>query len=197
MYPFSFCIMIYLEVNIIKPNNTNNRVNKNGDDIINDDIRAKELLVISSTGEQLGVMQKRAALEEAYAKGLDLVLVAPDAKPPVAKIMDYSKYRYEQQKKLKEIKKNQKVIKVKEIRLSPTIDTHDFNTRVKNASKFLKDGDKVKVTLRFAGRMITHQEVGKEVMVKFADALKDAANIESAIKLDGKTLYMVLSAKNN
>lgn len=175
----------------------NNKVNKTSDDIVNEDIRAKELLVISSTGEQLGVLQKRQALEEAYSRGMDLVLVAPDAKPPVAKIMDYSKYRYEQQKKLKEIKKNQKVIKVKEVRLSPTIDTHDFNTRVRSAEKFLKDGDKVKVTLRFNGRMITHQEVGKEVMEKFADALKDAANIESAIKLDGKTMFMVLSAKNN
>lgn len=186
----------FLEVNIIKPNNVNNKV-KNGEDMINENIMAKELLVISSTGEQLGVMPKKAALEEAFNRGLDLVLVAPDAKPPVAKIMNYSKYRYEQQKKLKEIKKNQKVIKVKEIRLSPTIDTHDFNTRVRNAEKFLKDGDKVKVTMRFVGRMITHQEVGKEVMEKFADALKDAANIESAIKLDGKTMFMVLVAKNN
>lgn len=196
MYPFFFYII--LEVNIIKQTNNNVKSNnKTGEDIINEDIRAKELLVISSTGEQLGVMSKRDALEEAYSKNMDLVLVAAQGNPPVAKIMDYSKYRYEQQKKLKEIKKNQKIIKIKEVRLSPTIDKHDFDTRVKSASKFLNDGDKVKVTLRFIGRMISHQDVGKQVMEKFADALNDIATVESAIKLDGKTLSMVLTAKNN
>lgn len=196
------CVPIFLlyilEVNIIKqPNNNVKSNNRSGDDIINEDIRAKELLVISQTGEQLGVMTKKAALDEAYNRNMDLVLVAAQSNPPVAKIMDYSKYRYEQQKKLKEIKKNQKIIKIKEIRLSPTIDKHDFETRVKNAGKFLNDGDKVKVTLRFIGRMISHQDVGKQVMERFADALKDVANVESAIKLDGKTMSMVLTAKNN
>lgn len=137
------------------------------------------------------------ALRKAYDKGLDLVLVSPDANPPVAKMMDYSKFRFEQQKKAKEMKKNQKVVVVQEIRLSPTIEKHDFDTKANNARKMLLKGNKVKVSLRFYGRMIVHQDLGKEVVENFAKALEDCSVIETPIKLDGKSLFTVLSPKDN
>ena len=136
--------------------------------MVNEGIRARELRLIADDGSQLGVKSKQEALKLAEQANLDLVLVAPKAKPPVAKIMDYGKYRFELQKKQREARKKQKVINVKEVRLSPTIDTNDFNTKVKNARKFLTKGDKVKVSIRFKGRAITHKEIGREVLDSFA-----------------------------
>ncbi|HAQ1758265.1 TPA: translation initiation factor IF-3, partial [Enterococcus faecium] len=134
------------------------------DMMVNDGIRARELRLIGSDGEQLGVKTKAEALNIAEQANLDLVLVAPGAKPPVARIMDYGKYRFEQQKKDREARKKQKVINVKEVRLSPTIDLNDFNTKLRNARKFLEKGDKVKASIRFKGRAITHKEIGQKVL---------------------------------
>ncbi len=155
------------------------------------------MLVITDEGEQLGVLSKQDALKAAQKKGLDLVLVAPDAKPAVAKFMNYSKYRFDQQKRQKEMKKNQKVIQVKEIRLSPTIEKHDFETKVRNARKFLEGGDKVKVSLRFIGRMIVHADVGEKVVQDFAQALADVSIVDSKMKLEGKSLTLILAPKTD
>ena len=150
--------------------------------MVNEGIRARELRLIADDGSQLGVKSKQEALKLAEQANLDLVLVAPKAKPPVAKIMDYGKYRFELQKKQREARKKQKVINVKEVRLSPTIDTNDFNTKVKNARKFLTKGDKVKVSIRFKGRAITHKEIGREVLDRFAAETDDVATVESKAK---------------
>ena len=174
-----------------------NKPKKNNDAIINDDIRCKEMLVITNTGEKLGVLPKRLALQAASDRGLDLVLVSPEASPAVAKIMDYSKFRFEQQKKAKEMKKSQKVISVQEIRLSPVIEQNDLMTKSRNARKILEKGNRVKVSLRFYGRMIAHQDIGEEVMKKFVDTLADCSQQESPIKLDGKSLFTVLGPKND
>ncbi|MFR8860290.1 MAG: translation initiation factor IF-3, partial [Enterococcus faecium] len=139
------------------------------DMMVNDGIRARELRLIGSDGEQLGVKTKAEALNIAEQANLDLVLVAPGAKPPVARIMDYGKYRFEQQKKDREARKKQKVINVKEVRLSPTIDLNDFNTKLRNARKFLEKGDKVKASIRFKGRAITHKEIGQKVLNRLAE----------------------------
>lgn len=155
------------------------------------------MLVITDEGEQLGVLSKQDALKAAQKKGLDLVLVAPDAKPAVAKFMNYSKYRFDQQKRQKEMKKNQKVIQVKEIRLSPTIEKHDFETKVRNARKFLEGGDKVKVSLRFIGRMIVHSDVGEKVVQDFAQSLADVSIVDSKMKLEGKSLTLILAPKTD
>ena len=155
------------------------------------------MLVITDEGEQLGVLSKQDALKAAQKKGLDLVLVAPDAKPAVAKFMNYSKYRFDQQKRQKEMKKNQRVIQVKEIRLSPTIEKHDFETKVRNARKFLEGGDKVKVSLRFIGRMIVHADVGEKVVQDFAQALADVSIVDSKMKLEGKSLTLILAPKTD
>jgi translation initiation factor IF-3 len=175
-----------------------NNTRKSTDDaIINDDIKSPKVLVITNEGEKLGVLSRNEALAKADEYGLDLVLVSPDAKPPVAKIMDYSKYRFEQQKKLKEMKKNQKVVVLQEIRLSPTIEKHDFDTKANNARKMLLKGNKVKVSLRFFGRMIAHQDLGQEVIKRFVEALADCAQSESAIKLDGRSLFTILAPKTD
>ena len=155
------------------------------------------MLVITDEGEQLGVLSKQDALKAAQKKGLDLVLVAPDAKPAVAKFMNYSKYRFDQQKRQKEMKKNQRVIQVKEIRLSPTIEKHDFETKVRNARKFLEGGDKVKVSLRFIGRVIVHADVGEKVVQDFAQALADVSIVDSKMKLEGKSLTLILAPKTD
>ena len=150
-------------------------------------------MVISETGEQLGEMSRHAALEVADERGLDLVCVAPNAKMPVCKIMDYSKFRYDQMKKAKEAKKNQKVISVKEIRLSPTIDVGDFNTKQRAAKKFLMDGDKVKVSCRFRGRMIEHAENTIPLFTKFAEGLAEVGKLDQNPYLDGRNMFMTLS----
>ena len=142
-----------------------------------------------------GSKSKQEALKLAEQANLDLVLVAPKAKPPVAKIMDYGKYRFELQKKQREARKKQKVINVKEVRLSPTIDTNDFNTKVKNARKFLTKGDKVKVSIRFKGRAITHKEIGREVLDRFAAETDDVATVESKAKMDGRSMFLMLAPK--
>ena len=175
--------------------NTNRKTTD--DAIINDDIKSPKVLVITNDGEKLGVLSRNEALAKADEYGMDLVLVSPDAKPPVAKIMDYSKFRFEQQKKLKEMKKNQKVVVVQEIRLSPTIEKHDFETKANNARKMLSKGNKVKVTLRFFGRMIAHQDLGQDVIKRFVDALADCAQTESPVKLDGRSLFTVLVPKTD
>lgn len=161
--------------------------------IVNDDIRAHELRVIDSEGEQLGVMSKNEALQKAEQADLDLVLISPSAKPPVARIMDYSKYRYEQQRKEREQRKHQKTVNIKEIRLSPTIDENDFQTKLRNGRKFIEKGDKVKVSIRFRGRAITHKEIGREVLERFAKETSDIASVEQKPKMDGRSMFLQLA----
>ncbi|MBS4176081.1 translation initiation factor IF-3 [Lederbergia citrea] len=163
--------------------------------MVNEGIRARELRLVDHNGEQLGVKSRNEALEIAARVNLDLVLVAPNAKPPVARIMDYGKHRFEQQKKEKEARKNQKVINVKEVRLSPTIDEHDFNTKLRNGRKFLEKGDKVKASIRFRGRAITHKEIGQRVLTRFAEECDDVATVESKPKMDGRSMFLVLAPK--
>lgn len=163
--------------------------------MVNEGIRARELRLISDNGDQLGVKTKQEALKMAEDANLDLVLVAPKAKPPVAKIMDYGKYRFELQKKQREARKKQKVVNIKEVRLSPTIDTNDFNTKMKNARKFLSKGDKVKVSIRFKGRAIAHKDIGRDVLNRFAEATEDVATVESKAKMDGRSMFLMLAPK--
>ncbi|MCH5315240.1 MAG: translation initiation factor IF-3 [Eubacterium sp.] len=162
---------------------------------INEQIKDKELRVVSADGEQLGIMSAKEALKLAYDKDLDLVKIAPQAKPPVCKIMDYSKYRYEQAKREKENRKNQKQIETKEIRLSVTIDVGDFNTKVNHAKKFLAAGHKLKVSIRLKGRMMTHSELGIDNMLRFAAQLEEEANVDKAPKLEGRQILMFMSPK--
>lgn len=152
--------------------------------------------VIDQNGEQLGIKTRTEALEIATRVNLDLVLVAPQAKPPVARIMDHGKFKFEQQKKDREIRKNQKVIVVKEVRLSPSIDDHDFDTKLRNAIKFLEKGDKVKASIRFKGRAITHKEIGQRVLERFAEACKDVATVEQRPKMDGRSMFLMLAPIN-
>lgn len=162
---------------------------------INGDIKDKELRVISADGEQLGIMSAKEAQKIADDNDLDLVKIAPQAKPPVCKIMDYSKYRYEQAKREKENRKNQKQVETKEIRLSVTIDVGDFNTKVNQAKKFLASGHKLKVSIRLKGRMMAHSELGVDNMNRFADELYEVANVDKAPKLEGRQILMFLSPK--
>ncbi len=160
---------------------------------INEMIRDTELRVISADGEQLGVMDARAAQQIANEKGLDLVKIAPTAKPPVCKIMDYGKYKFELAKREKENRKNQKVINIKEVQLSPSIDTNDFNTKAKQAMKFLKSGDKVRVKVRFRGRELSHSEIGKTLLDRFAETVQEVGNVEKPAKLEGRNMIMFLA----
>ena len=162
---------------------------------INEEIRDKEIRVIAEDGEQLGVMSAEQALRIAEERELDLVKIAPNAVPPVCKIMDYGKFRFEQAKREKEARKNQHVMEIKEIRLSFNIDTHDFETKANHARKFLKDGNKVKVSIRFRGRELGHSEIGLETMLRFADTLADAAAVEKQPKMEGRNMLMFLSPK--
>ncbi len=163
--------------------------------MINEQIRDREVRVISDSGEQLGIMSARDAMKLAREAGLDLVKIAPTARPPVCKIIDYGKYRYEMARKEKEARKKQKVIEIKEIRLSPNIDTNDLNTKVNSARKFLEKGDKVKVTLRFRGREMSHMNESKHVLDDFAESLKDLATVEKPAKLEGRSLSIILAEK--
>ncbi len=165
--------------------------------MINEQIRDKEVRLIGENGEQLGVMSAREAQKLAEEAGLDLVKIAPTAKPPVCKIVDYGKFRYEQARKEKEAKKKQKVIDVKEIRLSPNIDTNDLNTKVNAAKKFLIKGDKVKVTLRFRGREMAHMNSSKHILDDFAASLSDVAVVEKAPKVEGRSMTMFLTEKRS
>lgn len=161
--------------------------------LVNEDIRSREVMVITDTGEKLGVMNTKAAMSLAWEKELDLVVVAPTAKPPVAKFMDYNKFKYEQQRKAKEAKRNQKIVSLKEIRLSPKIDVGDFDTKLKSGRKFLEKGDKLKISIRFRGRELAYTSMGRQVMLNYAEKCEDLATIESKPVQDGKSMFMTLA----
>lgn len=163
---------------------------------INEEILDKELRVISDTGEQLGIMSAEEALKLAEEKELDLVKISPAAKPPVCKIMDYGKFRFEQSKREKEAKKNQRVMEVKEIRMSPGIGDNDLNTKLKSAQKFLADGDRVKVSIRFRGREMAHTNIGEVILRDFAAKCSEIANLDKEPKLEGRNMSMFLSPKS-
>lgn len=162
---------------------------------INEEIRDKEVRLIGDDGTQLGIMSSQEALKIAIEKNLDLVKIAPGSNPPVCKVMDYGKYRFEQSKREKESKKNQHVIEIKEIRMSPGIGLNDFNVKLKNGIKFLKDGNRLKVTVRFRGREMTHTDLGLELLNRFAEACDEIAVINKSPKLDGRNMTMFLSPK--
>ena len=164
---------------------------------VNEEIRDKEVRVIDTDGTQLGIMPIEAAMNLAEERNTDLVKIAPQAKPPVCKITDFGKYRFEQEKHEKEMKKNQKVIEIKEVRLSLNIDTHDFETKANQAIKFLKSGNRVKVSIRFRGREMAHPENGLVTMGKFADACSEFGVVEKAAKLEGRSMLMFLAAKSS
>lgn len=163
--------------------------------MINEQIRDKEVRLIGSEGEQLGIMSAKDAQRIARENGLDLVKIAPKAKPPVCKVIDYGKFRYEQTKRDKEAKKKQSTISVKEIRLSPNIEEHDINTKMKNASKFISKGDKVKVSVRFRGRELAHTQIGRTILLDFASKMEDIAEIEKMPKMEGRSMVMFLTPK--
>lgn len=164
--------------------------------MMNEEIRDREVRVIDQNGEQLGVVPTRRALELAEEAGLDLVKIVPGAKPPVCKLMDYDKYRYEQAKKEREIRKNQKIVSIKEVQLSATIEENDIQVKAKAAIKFLQGGDKVKVSIRFRGRQITHQEIGLAVMQDFVTRVKDVAIVEKKPATEGRHMIMILAPKD-
>lgn len=165
--------------------------------MINDEIRDKEVRLVGPEGEQLGIVSSARALELADEKNLDLVKIAPQAKPPVCKIMDYGKHKFELAKREKENRKNQKVVAVKEVRLSSNIDEHDFNTKVKAGIKFLQNGDKVKVSVRFRGREITHSSLGRDMLMKFKDAIEEYGGVDKGIKMEGRNMAMFITPKKN
>lgn len=165
------------------------------DELVNENIRFKEVLVIGPNGEQLGVMSRREALEKAYEDELDLMCVAPNGNPPVCKILDFGKYRFESQKKAKEAKRNQHVTELKPLRLSPVIDKHDFDTKLRQARGWAEEGMKIKVDMRFRGRMITRLEVGRQVMKDFVEQMSDIASVDKAPALEGNTMSVVLTPK--
>ena len=160
---------------------------------INEEIRDKEVRLISNDGEQLGIVTIQKAQDIAVEKGMDLVKIAPQAKPPVCKIMDYGKFRFEQAKREKKARKNQRVVEIKEIRLTPNIDIGDLNTKVKNACRFLKDGDKVKVSVRFRGREVTHSSLGQDLLHRFAELCSECSTVEKQPKLEGRQMLMFLA----
>ena len=162
---------------------------------INEEIHIREVRVTSATGEQLGIMATRDALRIAEEQHLDLVEVAPKAKPPVCRIMDFGKYRYEQQKREKEAKKKQKIITIKEVKLRPNIEQHDFEVKLKNALRFVEEGNKVKVTIMFRGREMSHQDLGRDVLRRVAERLGGLVSIERDARLEGKNMIMILAPK--
>ncbi len=191
------CIRIYFCLRAIRPTdfawrcfNIANLAHQ-----INEDILDKEVRLISDTGEQLGIMSVQAAMDIAIEKDLDLVKIAPAAVPPVCKIMDYGKFRFEQAKKEKEAKKNQHIVEVKEIRMSPSIGENDFNVKLKNAQKFLEDGDRVKVAVRFRGREMAHTNLGEALLKDFAAKCAEIASLDKEPKLEGRNMSMFLSPK--
>lgn len=161
--------------------------------LVNESIKAKEVRVIGPDGEQIGIMSSDNALRTAYDKGLDLILISPNAQPPVCRITDYGRYRYEQEKREKEAKKKQNIIEVKEVQLSCRIDTHDFETKVKHALRFLGEGNKVKVVLRFRGREMSHQEIGKEILERFREAVKESGTVDKTPNLEGRLMTMIVN----
>ena len=167
----------------------------NNEPMINEEINDREVRLIGPEGEQLGVMTSRAALEKAEAAGLDLVKIVPGAQPPVCKLMDYDKHRFEQSKRERELRKNQRIVEIKEVQLSATIEENDIQTKLKNAIKFLGDGDKVKVSIRFRGRQIAHANIGMQIMLDFAKRIEDIGNVERRPLLDGRHMIMILAPK--
>ena len=164
---------------------------------LNEEIRDKEIRVIGEDGAQLGIMSAAQANQLAEERGMDLVKISPNAVPPVCKIMDYSKFCFDQKKREKEAKKNQRVVEVKEIRMSPSIDTNDFNTKVKSAQKFLTDGNRVKVSVRLRGREMAHTNLGEKLLMDFAEACAEMASLEKNPKLEGRFMAMFLTPKNS
>ena len=162
---------------------------------INQNIRAREVNLIDEQGQKLGTMELRKAQEIADEKKLDLVLVAPNGKPPVCKIMNYGKYKFEQAKKEKEARKKQKTFELKEIRVTPNIEEHDFGFKAKNARKFIEDGNKVKITVRFKGREVNNSKLGEDVLNKFIENLEDIASVDKKPKLEGRNMFIMLSKK--
>lgn len=164
--------------------------------MINDEIRAKEVRLVGAEGEQIGITPLREALQMAIDLNLDLVNVAPTAKPPVCRIMDYGKFRYEQQKKEKEARKNQKIVDIKEVWFRANIEEHDYQTKLRNVIKFLKEGDKVKCSVRFRGREITHADIGKKILDRVKEEVTEISTIERLPKLEGRSMIMILAPKN-
>ena len=162
---------------------------------LNEEIRDNEIRLIGSTGEQLGIMSAAQALSIADEQGLDLVKISPQANPPVCRLMDYGKFRFEQSKREKEARKNQHVVEIKEVRMSPGIDIGDFNTKLKNAQKFLSEGNRVKVSVRFRGREMAHTEIGRDLLLKFAEQSSDVANLEKEPKMEGRSMSIFLAPK--
>lgn len=187
-------LLLKMEVSVINKRVIPNNVN---DDLVNEKIKFKEVLVIGPDGEQLGIKLRREALEIAYEKELDLLCVAPTAVPPVCKVLNYGRYRFEQQKKSKEAKKKQHVTEVKPLRLSPVIDKHDFETKLRQARGWIEDGMKVKIDMRFRGRLITRLDVGKKIMDSFVEEMQDIATTEKKPLLEGNTMSTVLAPKRN
>ena len=163
---------------------------------LNEEINDKEVRLIGSEGEQLGIMSSAEALKIADEQGLDLVKISPQAVPPVCKLMNYGKFRFEQSKREKEAKKNQHVVEIKEIRMSPGIDVGDFNTKLKNAQKFVADGNRVKVSVRFRGREMAHTDIGKDLLDRFAEQCAEFANLDKPAKLEGRMMSIFLSPKS-
>ena len=162
---------------------------------LNEEINDKEIRLIGDQGEQLGIMSSAEALKIADEKGLDLVKISPQAVPPVCKLMNYGKFRFEQSKKEKEAKKNQHVVEIKEIRMSPGIDIGDFNTKLKNSQKFIADGNRVKVSVRFRGREMAHTDIGRDLLNRFAEQCAETANLDKTAKLEGRMMSIFLSPK--
>ena len=164
---------------------------------INEEIRDKEVRLVAADGEQLGIMSAREALEKAEEASLDLVKISPNAVPPVCKLMDYGKFKFEQTKREKEARKNQHVVEIKEVRMSPSIDSNDFNVKLRNAQKFLADGNRVKVSIRFRGREMAHTEIGRDLLLKFAEQCAEVANMDKSAKLEGRMMSIFLSPKTS
>ena len=162
---------------------------------LNEEIRDSEIRLIGSTGEQLGIMSAAQALQIADEQGLDLVKISPQANPPVCKLMDYGKFRFEQSKREKEARKNQHIVEIKEVRMSPGIDVGDFNTKLKNAQKFLSEGNRVKVSVRFRGREMAHTEIGRDLLLKFAEQTGEVAALEKEPKMEGRSMSIFLAPK--
>ena len=163
---------------------------------LNEEITDKEIRLIGENGEQLGIVSGEEALRTAEEQGLDLVKISPQATPPVCKLMNYGKYKFEQSKREKEAKKNQHVVEIKEIRMSPGIDTNDLNVKMRNAMKFLKEGNRVKVTVRFRGREMAHTDIGEQLLIRFGEGCAEVANVDKKPKLDGRFMTLFLSPKN-
>ena len=164
---------------------------------LNEEITDKEIRLIGAQGEQLGIVSAEQALTIAEEQGLDLVKISPQAVPPVCKLMDYGKFRFEQGKREKEAKKNQHIVEIKEVRMSPHIDIGDFNTKLKSAQKFLTDGDRVKVSVRFRGREMAHTDIGREILGRFAEACAEMGTLDKPCKMEGRSMVMFLAPKNN